>query len=376
MAQDYYGILGAKRNASQSEIKKIYRRLARKYHPDVNPGDPSAEERFKQIQEAYKVLSDPEKRKIYDRPGYYRDGQQAAAGNGFQGFGFAGFYDGNFSGRRGQGTVRDIFSDLFGRGNAGASSARPTRGQDLEYRIEIPFLDGIRGTQTRIRASRRDVCSRCKGTGGTSGAGQRSCPRCEGTGKTQDVRGIISFSTPCPQCEGSGSIRVGNCSQCSGEGLVQKVENLRVRIPAGLKTGSRIRVPGKGDAAAFGGPAGDLFLVVRVQPHPFFSRKGDDILCSVPVTIDEAVLGAEIEVPTVEGKARLKIPSGTQSGQKFRLRGRGAPSARGGGRGDQLVEVQVVLPNVEDERSKEILREFAQLNPQNPREKIGVDGSG
>ena len=362
---NYYEILGAKRNASQSEIKKIYRRLARKYHPDVNPGDSIAEERFKQIQEAYKVLSDPEKRKIYNRSGYYRDGQQAAARNGFHGVRFDG-----------TSTFGDIFSDLFGRGNAGASSARPTRGQDLEYRIEIPFLDSIRGTQTRIRMSRRVVCSRCKGTGGTSGAGQRSCPRCKGTGKTQDLRGIISFSTPCPQCGGSGSIGVGNCFPCSGEGLVQKVERLRVRIPAGLKNGSRIRVPGKGDGAAFGGPPGDLFLVVRVQPHPFFSRKGDDVLCSVPVTIEEAVLGAEIEVPTVEGKARLKIPSGTQNGQKFRLRGRGAPSARGGGRGDQLVEVQVVLPTVEDERSKEILREFAQLNPQNPREKIGIDGSG
>ena len=305
MAQDYYEVLGAKRNASQPEIKKIYRRLARKYHPDVNPGDPSAEERFKQIQEAYKVLSDPEKRKIYDRPpGFYPDGQQAAAGNGFHGIRFDG-----------QSTFGDIFSDLFGRGNAGAGSARPTRGQDLEYGVDIPFLDAIRGTQTRIRVGRRG-------------------------------------------------------------GLTQKVESFRVKIPAGVKTGSRIRVPGKGDLAEFGGPPGDLFLVVRVQPHPFFSRRRNNVLCKVPITIDEAVLGAEIEVPTVEGKARLKIPSGTQNGQKFRLRGRGAPSAKGGGRGDQLVEVQVVLPTVKDERSKEILREFAQLNPQNLREKIGVDGSG
>jgi len=315
MARDYYEILGAKRNASQPEIKKIYRRLARKYHPDVNPGNPSAEERFKQIQEAYKVLSDPERRKSYDRPDYYRGGAQAAAGGGFHGFGFSGFTDGNFSGGSRQGTVRDIFSDIFGRGNARAGSVHPTRGQDLEYGVEIPFLDAIRGTQTRIRASRRD-------------------------------------------------------------GLTQKVESFRVKIPAGVKTGTRIRVPGKGDAAEFGGPPGDLFLVVRVQPHPFFSRRRNNVLCKVPITIEEAVLGAEIEVPTVEGKARLKIPSGTQNGQKFRLRGRGAPSARGGGRGDQLVEVQVVLPTVNDERSKEILREFAQLNPQNPREKIGVDGSG
>ena len=302
MTNNYYEILSARRNASQSEIKKSYRRLARKYHPDVNPGDPSAEERFKQIQEAYKVLSDPEKRQFYDRQGYYRDGQQAAAGNGFHGVRFDGF--------DGHNTFGDIFSDLFGRGNAGASSARPTQGQDLEYRIEISFLDAIRGTQPRIRTSRRD--------GGT-----------------------------------------------------QKVESLRVKIPAGVKTGSRIRVPGKGDAAVFGGSPGDLFLLVHVQPHPFFSRQGNDVLCSVPVTVEEAVLGAQIEVPTVEGKARLKIPSGTQSGQKLRLRGRGAPSPNGGDRGDQLVEVQVVLPTVEDERSKEIIREFSRLNPQNLREKIG-----
>ena len=311
MTKDYYEILGAKRNASQPEIKKSYRRLARKYHPDVNPGDPSAEERFKQIQEAYKVLSDPEKRKFYDRQGYYRDGQQGAAGNGFQGFEFSGFDDRNFSGGTGQSTFNDILSDLFGRGNAGASSARPIRGQDLEYRIEISFLDAIRGTQTRIRASRRD-------------------------------------------------------------GVTPKVESLRVKIPAGVKTGSRIRVPGKGDASAFGGPPGDLFLLVHVQTHPFFSRKGSDVVCSVPITVEEAVLGAQIEVPTVEGKARLKIPSGTQSGQRLRLRGRGAPSPKGGERGDQLVEVQVVLPTVDDERSREIIREFSRLNPQNLREKIGL----
>lgn len=317
-AQDYYEILGAKRAASQPEIKKSYRRLARKYHPDVNPGDPSAEERFKQIQEAYKVLSDPEKRKLYDHQGYYRDGHQAAAGGGFQDFqdsGFSGFDYRNFSGGSGQSAFGDVLSDLFGRGGAGASSARPTRGQDLEYRIEIPFLDAIRGTQTRIRVSRLD-----------------------------------------------GGIQNGG---------TQTVESLRVKIPAGVKTGSRVRVPCKGDGSVSGGPPGDLFLVVRVQPHPFFSRQGNNVLCSVPVTVEEAVLGAEIEVPTVEGKARLKIAPGTQSGQKLRLRGRGAPSANGGDRGDQLVEVQVVLPKVEDDRSREIVREFSRLNPQNLREKIG-----
>jgi len=331
--ENYYEVLDAKRNSSQSEIKKAYRRLARKHHPDVNPGDKRAEERFKQIQEAYQVLSNQDKRKIYDRCGYYRPGQEANGGGDFRGFWSSGFDYRNVGGGRWQGAVRDIFTDLFEGGRSRTSTHHPRRGRDLEYHIDLPFIDAVRGTQTRINASRRDVCSRCKGAG-------------------------------------------GNCSQCSGAGLIHKVESLRVRIPAGMKTGSRVRVPGKGDAAEFGGPPGDLFLVVRVQPHPLFSRQGNNIVCSVPVTFEEAVLGAEIEVPTVAGRARLKIPPGTQSGQKFRLRGRGAPSAGGRGHGDQLVEVKVVLPEIADERSKELLRELARLNPQNPRENIGLAGSG
>lgn len=333
MTVDYYEVLDAKGSSSQSEIKRAYRRLARKYHPDVNPGDKSAEERFKRIQEAYNVLSDPEKRKIYDRYGYYREGLQATGAENLRDFGFAGSDYGNSGGRRWQGAVRDIFSDLFGRAASGARAAHPTRGQDLEYHIEIPFLEAVRGTRTRINASRRERCSRCQGSGGT-------------------------------------------CSQCGGDGLIQRVESLKVRIPAGMETGSRVRIPGKGDAAEFGGPPGDLFLVARVQPHPFFSRQGSNILCSLPVTIEEAVLGAEIEVPTVAGRARLKIPSGTQNGQKFRLRGRGAPSAAGGGRGDQLVEVKVVLPDIKDERSRKLVCELTRLNPQNPRENIGLGRSG
>ena len=333
MPENYYQVLDAKRNSSQSEIKKAYRRLARKHHPDVNPGDKSAEERFKQIQEAYKVLSDPDKRRIYDLNGYYRPGQESTGGGDFRDVWSSGIDFKDVGGGRWQGSVRDIFTDLFEGGRSGASAHHPRRGQDLEYQLEIPFLDAVRGTQTRFNASRQVVCLRCKGSG-------------------------------------------GNCSQCRGGGLIRKVDSLRVRIPAGMKTGSRVRVPGKGDAAEFGGPAGDLFLVVRVQPHPLFSRQGNNIVCRVPVTFEEAALGAEIEVPTVTGRARLKIPPGTQSGQKLRLRGRGAPSAGGRGRGDQLVEVKVVLPEISDERSKTLVRELARLNPQNPRENIGLAGSG
>ncbi len=333
MPENYYKVLDAKRNSSQSEIKKAYRRLARKHHPDVNPGDKSAEERFKQIQEAYKVLSDPDKRKIYDRYGDYRPGQEATGGGAFGDFRFSGLDYGNVGGGRWQGAFRNVFTEFFEGGRSRTSAHHPRRGRDLEYHIDLPFIDAVRGTQTRINASRRDVCFKCKGSG-------------------------------------------GHCSQCSGGGLIQKVESLRVRIPAGMKTGSRVRVPGKGDAAEFGGPPGDLFLVVRVQPHPLFSRQGNNIVCTVPVTFEEAALGAEIEVPTVAGRARLKIPPGTQSGQKLRLRGRGVPSAGKRGRGDQLVEVKVVLPEISDERSIELLRELARLNPQNPRESIGLAGSG
>ncbi len=374
MAQkNYYATLGIKRSESQSGLRKAYRKLARKYHPDLNPGDKSAEERFKQIQEAYKVLSDPEKRKIYDHHGYYRDGQGTTGGQGFQDpGGFAGFDSGHSRGGGRQTGFRDIFSDLFG-GRKSRTAARATRGQDLEVQASIPLMGVVEGMQVRINAARRIVCTRCKGTGTTSSTKQGSCPRCGGSGQSRQMHGAMNFSTPCPQCQGEGKVPVGDCSACGGGGFGQKVEILKVRIPPGVKSGSRIRVAGKGDAGGLGGPPGDLFLVVDVQSHPFFRREGNDLLCTVPVTITEAALGSDIEVPTIAGKARLKIPSGTQNGQKFRLRGQGVPSMRSGGNGDQLVEVNLVLPQIQDERSKEILREFAKLNPQDPRAKLGSD---
>jgi molecular chaperone DnaJ len=369
---DYYQLLKVDRKVSQSEIKKSYRQLARKYHPDVNPGDRSAEERFKEIQEAYKVLSDPDKRKIYDRYGTYREGKQASE-SGSQNFGFRGFDHDNVGGKEGHSSFGDIFSDLFGASHRGPRSAQPSRGQDREYQVEIPFLDAILGIQTRINAARREVCSQCQGSGGTSQLNTRSCSACSGTGQVQDTRGTMRFKAPCRHCQGGGRVPMGDCSSCGGHGFTQKVESLRVKIPAGVRQGSRVRVAGKGDSGKLGGPPGDLFLVVQVQPHPFFTRHGVNILCVVPITISEAALGAEIEVLTVDGKALLKIPPETQAGQKFRLRGRGAPRAKGGNRGDQFVEVKVVLPQVLDERSKMILREFAELNPQNPREALDLD---
>lgn len=368
---DYYEILGVRRGASEVEVKKAYRRLARRYHPDLNPGDRGAEERFKQIQEAYRVLSDPEKRALYDRQGFYQEagGQsgpfQGGAGGGFAGFDFSG------GGRSWSSSFSDIFSDLFRSRRKGVPT--PQKGQDLESHVSVSFLDAVRGRSMRIDVQRRDTCPRCRGTGGVQGVKTRPCRRCQGSGQVSQRHGVMRFNTVCRECEGSGEILAGDCHQCGGQGLVQKVESLNVQIPAGVNTGSRVRVAGKGNAGEWGGPPGDLYLVIHVQPHAFFQREGDDIICQIPLTITEAALGAEIEVPTLQGKARLKIPPGTQGGQKFRLRGRGVPSLKKKGvRGDQLVQVQVVLPEIQDERSRELLREFARLNPQNPRSSIGL----
>ncbi len=357
----YYGTLGVKRSETQSGIRKAYRKLARKYHPDLNPGDKLAEERFKQIQEAYGVLGDPEKRSVYDRYG-----QGPGVGQGFQDpRGFSGV---NFeSGGTG---FRDIFSDFFG-GKKSQTASRVKRGQDLKVQIRVPLISAIKGTQVRINATRKVVCLRCKGTGTTSTTREQSCLHCGGSG--QRISRAMNFPSPCPECQGRGRIRVGACLACSGEGLGQNVEALKVKIPPGVKSGSQVRVSGKGDADRFGGSPGDLFLVIDVQQHPFFQRQDNDILCTIPITVVEAALGAEIEVPTIDGKARLKIPLGTQSGQRFRLRGRGVPLVKSKGFGDQLVEVKIVLPTIKDERSKKILREFALLNPQNPRSEIKSD---
>ncbi|MFQ5741023.1 MAG: molecular chaperone DnaJ [Acidobacteriota bacterium] len=368
--RDYYRILGVGRSCSQSDLKKAYRRLARKYHPDINPGDKASEEQFKQVQEAYDVLGDPEKRKAYDQFGDLRGGSRDSRSSpGFGGF--RGFDSGDFA-PGGSSSFGDIFADLFGTRRRSRSAPQPQSGQDLEYHISIPFQDAMKGQTTRINFTRRETCGKCRGKGSVSGKTSGTCRACGGRGQVQQRHGTMRFTTTCRQCGGSGRARSRDCRRCGGSGTVARVEALSVKIPAGVNTGSRIRVPHKGSAGDFGGPPGDLYLVVTVQPHPLFRRKGKDVLCTIPVTLTEATLGARIEVPTVDGKAWLKIPPGTQSGQRFRLRGRGAPPLRKGPRGDQIVEVHLVLPAVGDERSKEILREFAQLNPQNPRDGLGL----
>jgi molecular chaperone DnaJ len=367
--EDFYGLLGIPRDAKEKDIKKAYRRLARKNHPDVNPGDKGAEERFKHVQEAYDVLSDPKKRAIYDHYGFYSENLKDQPQGGPGGFGGSPGFD--FSGTDlggGENSFREIFADLFGGGGRarGSSTTGPQKGEDLEHHLNISFMESIQGLSTRLSISREETCSGCGGSGVDRNKGVRNCPTCNGSGQEVKARGTMRFSSPCRTCGGSGRIG-GNCSVCGGSGKMPAQETVTVRIPAGVDTGFRMRVPGKGNGGRNGGPPGDVYLILSVRPHEFYHREGNDIVCTIPVTVPEAALGTKIEVPTPEGKTLLRIPPGTQGGQKFRLRGKGAPSVRGEARGNQIVEVKVIVPRIADERSKEILRELARLNPENPR---------
>jgi molecular chaperone DnaJ len=369
---DYYEALGVGRKAKPEEVRRAYRRLARKHHPDLNPGDKSAENRFKTIQEAYDVLSDPKKKQMYDQHGFYSatgfapggEAQRPGPEMGFGGFDFTDFAQQQAEGGAGGG-FPDIFSQLFGRGQRAKSAPKPEPGTDLEYALNIDFWQSIRGTQAPLGVTRLEGCDVCRGTG--KGSGQASvCPECNGSGKVTQMAGAMRFSLSCPRCGGQGRLR-DVCPKCNGEGRVPRVETVEVRIPAGVQTGTRLRVPAKGNAGTEGAPAGDLYITVRVDPHPFFQREGDNIVIHVPVTVAEASIGAKIEVPTIDGRALLKIPMGTQNGQKFRLREKGVLNSRKGVRGDQIVEVAVQAIKVRDERTKELLRELASLNPEDPR---------
>lgn len=390
--KDYYQILGVKKDAKADEIKKSYRRLARKYHPDVNPNDKAAEEKFKEVQEAYDVLSDEKKRKVFDRFGYYQDnldpdspfGAGAAAGGGTGGFDFSGFDFSSGSTRPGSGggsSFRDIFSDLFGGGSGSSTGFRPEpeapkpmpkRGRDIEIPLALSFEEAVTGLTTNITVNRSEQCSRCQGAGDTGGP-VVTCTTCSGSGQVTRSGGRLQFSQPCPDCEGTGRRRTP-CSLCNGKGVTPKTEQVKVKIPAGVDTGSRVRVPKKGHGGRLGAEPGDLFILTNVGKHKFLERKGDNVYVTVPVSVSEAALGAKIEVPTVEGKAQLKIPAGTESGQKFRLRERGFPSLRNPQlRGDEFVEVKIALPRVISEETKELLRQFEKLNPESPRKAMGLD---
>jgi molecular chaperone DnaJ len=364
--RDYYQVLGLRRGASESEIKRAYRKLARKHHPDVNPGDKGAEAKFKELSGAYEVLSDPEKRRRYDQFGHEAFAPGAGARGPEPGGGFGGFdFSGVDLGAGGFGDLGDILSDFFGqRGQPGPSEA--SQGGDLHYSLDIDFEDAIRGRTTEISIQKHSRCSTCRGSGARPGSALESCPDCGGSGRR--VRsGLLRSSQPCPRCQGSGKISREACTACGGRGRTFGTERISVKIPAGVDNGSRIRVQGMGEPGPNGGPPGDLYIITRVRPHPLLERRGDNLYVEIPITIAEAALGAKIEVPTIDGTITMRIPPETSSGQVFRLRGKGIPHLKGGGQGDQFVTVKIVAPRNLDARSQELLREFARLNPGDPR---------
>ncbi len=386
--KDYYKVLAVAKDAKPADIKKAYRRLARKYHPDVNPGDNSAEERFKEIQEAYDILSDEKKRKVFDKFGYYADnldpnspfGGGAAPGAG--GFDFSGFsWDAQSPGSsssEGSSSFKDIFSDLFGSGAAEARAQAeaprpiPKKGRDIEIPLALSFEESVTGLTTNLTVNNSEQCSRCHGAGDMGGP-LVVCSTCSGSGQVQRSGGRLQFSQPCNDCEGTGRRRQP-CSLCKGSGVTPKKDVVKVRIPAGVDTGSRIRVPKKGHGGRLGAAPGDLYIITNVGNHKYFRRKGNNIYVTVPITVAEAALGAKIEVPTVEGKTKLRIPPGTQSGQRIRLREKGVPSLRNKDvRGDQFVEVKITLPKVISEETKELLRQWEKVNSENPRKIMGLE---
>ncbi len=348
MSRDYYEILGVPREAGADEIKKAYRKLAMKYHPDRNPGDPDAEARFKEAAEAYEVLSDVQKRRIYDTYGH-----QGLENTGYQGPGSA---EDIFS------SINDLFGDLFGFG--GRSRQRnpngPVPGDDLRYDLEISFMDAVHGTSREIEVTKHDTCWTCEGSGVRPGHQAQMCPTCHGRGQVIRSQGFFQVSSTCPQCRGAGQIVTEPCADCDGHGLVTKTKKVSIKIPAGVDTGARMRLRAEGEGGRRGGQPGDLYVVLHVQPHDYFMRDGQTIFLRYPVSMVNAALGSEVEVPTIHGTARLKIPAGTQSGERFTLKKEGVESLRGQGRGDMVVEVRVQTPTNLTRKQKAILREFAE----------------
>ncbi len=357
MSIDYYETLSVSRNADGKEIKKAYRKLAMKYHPDRNPGDKDAENRFKECTEAYEVLSNEKKRQIYDTYGHEglrNSGHRAGdASDIFSSFG-------------------DIFGDLFGFGGGRSQTARrngPIDGNDLRYDVQISFMDAIHGISKEVELTRRDTCWTCEGTGSRPGYKPETCPSCNGRGQVIRSQGFFQVSTTCPQCHGEGQIVTEPCNDCKGQGLVEKTKTVAIKIPAGMASGAKMRLRGEGEGGRRGGAAGDLYVVVHVDSHDFFQRDGDTIYCRLPVSMVTAALGETVEVPTVHGKKKLDIPVGSQSGERFTLRGEGVPSLRGGGRGNMIVEIHVQTPTDLCAEQKRILKEFDALCTKNGQKK-------
>lgn len=374
LKRDYYEVLGVSRNATEKEIKQKYRKLVRQYHPDLNPGKKDAEERFKEIQEAYEVLSDPEKRKLYDRFGHQWRAAWQAKQQGIdvenigwmpptsEGTGFEWDF----------GNVRDLFGsfgDFLGEWFRGDTTThtrerrhRTQRGQDVETHLDIDLEDAAFGATKRITVTIDEPCLQCGGEGGTT----RTCPSCGGSGVVQQMRGFFSIGSNCTRCRGEGFVLDSRCQRCNGTGAASTTRNIEVRIPVGVEDGTKLRLKGQGASGRNGGPPGDLYLIVHIRRHPFFERKGDDLYCEVPVTFAEAALGAEIEVPTLDGKVKVRVPAGTQSGQMLRLAGLGMPK-RPVGKGDLYVQVKIVVPHDLTMRERELIEELQRLHPENPR---------
>ena len=373
--RDYYEVLGVSKTATQDELKKAYRKLARKYHPDLNKDNEEAAEKFKECNEAYSVLSDDQKRAQYDQFGHAAFENGGMGGGG--GFGGAG----GFGGFGGSG-MEDIFDMFFGgQGGRGGNRAKsgPQRGADLRFDLEISFEEAAFGLEKEINLYRDETCDHCYGEGAEPGSKVESCPECNGTGYvrfTQNTMfGQMVNERPCSRCKGEGKIISEPCKECRGKGTVKRNKKLKVKIPAGVDNGSRLRVSGEGEAGAKGGPSGDLYVYLYVKPHKFFERDGTTVLCEVPINIVQATLGADIKVPTLDGQVTMKVPEGTQPGKVLRLKGKGIPSLRGGGRGDQLVRIKVVVPTKLSDKQKDALRKFADISKDNinPEEKSFMD---
>ena len=355
--RDYYEVLGVSKGASDDELKKAYRKLAKKYHPDMNPGDKDAEAKFKEVNEAYEVLSDADKKARYDQYGH------AGVDPNFGAGGFGGGFDGSFD----FGDLGDIFGSFFGGGFGGGRRTNPNapqRGESIRMSIAISFEEAAFGCEKAVTVERYETCDTCHGNGCAPGTSPEVCPDCHGTGTVQVRRqtpmGVFATSSPCPKCGGKGRIIHQPCKDCRGSGMVRKKKTIQASIPAGIDNGQTISIRGQGNAGKNGGPAGDLLITITVRPHELFRREGTSVLCEAPITFTQAVLGAELEIPTIDGKVKYTLPEGTQSGTTFRLKGKGIPSINGRGRGDQYVTVYIETPKNLNKEQKEALKKFAE----------------
>jgi molecular chaperone DnaJ len=341
--RDYYEILGVERTVSEGDLKKTYRRLAMKYHPDRNPDDKEAEAQFKECKEAYEILSDAQKRAAYDQFGHA--GVQQGAGGGGAGAGFGDIFE-------------DIFGDIFGGGRAGGGGQRAYRGSDLQYNLQLTLEEAVHGTEVEIRVPTMVTCESCNGSGAESGSEPEICPTCHGAGQVRMQQGFFSVQQTCPNCRGNGKIISNPCKTCHGEGRIEEHKTLSVKVPAGVDNGDRIRLSGEGEAGVNNGPAGDLYVQIIVKPHDIFTRDGSHLQCEVPISFSTAALGGELEVPTLDGKLKLKVPAETQTGKLFRMRGKGVKPVRGGMEGDLLCRIVVETPVNLTKRQKELMQEF------------------